>query len=80
MLYLGGSGTLAGPILGAAIWTILLELLRFLGIWRFVVAPVALIILMIYRPLGIMGGKEIKWFRPHPPFPSPPGEGERIKQ
>jgi branched-chain amino acid transport system permease protein len=58
MLYLGGSGTLAGPILGAAIWTILLELLRFLGIWRFVVAPVALIILMIYRPLGIMGGKD----------------------
>jgi ABC-type branched-chain amino acid transport system, permease component len=66
MLYLGGSGTLVGPILGAAIWTILLELLRFLGIWRFVVAPVALIILMIYRPLGIMGGKDfagIAWLK-----------------
>jgi branched-chain amino acid transport system permease protein len=59
MLYLGGSGTLAGPILGAAIWTILLEVLRVLGIWRFVVAPVALIMLMIYRPLGIMGGREL---------------------
>jgi branched-chain amino acid transport system permease protein len=59
MLYLGGSGTLAGPMLGAAIWTILLELLRFLGIWRFVVAPIALIVLMIYRPLGIMGGKDL---------------------
>jgi len=57
MLYLGGSGTLVGPILGAGIWTILLELLRFLGIWRFAVAPVALIMLMIYRPRGIMGGK-----------------------
>ena len=64
MLYLGGGGTLIGSILGATIWTILLEALRFLGIWRFVVAPVALIILMIYRPLGIMGGREFKWFRP----------------
>jgi branched-chain amino acid transport system permease protein len=61
MLYLGGSGSLVGSILGASIWTVLLEALRFLGIWRFVVAPVALIILMIYRPLGIMGGKEL-WF------------------
>jgi branched-chain amino acid transport system permease protein len=64
MLYLGGSGSLAGSILGASLWTIALELLRFLGIWRFVVAPVALIVLMIYRPLGIMGGKEFRWLVP----------------
>jgi branched-chain amino acid transport system permease protein len=64
MLYLGGSGSLIGSILGASIWTVLIEALRFLGIWRFVVAPVALIILMIYRPLGIMGGKELRLFRP----------------
>jgi branched-chain amino acid transport system permease protein len=64
MLYLGGSGSLAGSILGASVWTVALELLRFLGIWRFVVAPVALIVLMIYRPLGIMGGKELGWFVP----------------
>jgi branched-chain amino acid transport system permease protein len=64
MLYLGGSGSLIGSILGASIWTVLIEALRFLGIWRFVVAPVALIILMIYRPLGIMGGKELGFFKP----------------
>jgi branched-chain amino acid transport system permease protein len=64
MLYLGGSGSLTGSVLGATIWTVLLELLRFLGIWRFVVAPVALIVLMIYRPLGIMGGKELRFFKP----------------
>ncbi|HUI92004.1 MAG TPA: branched-chain amino acid ABC transporter permease [Chitinivibrionales bacterium] len=63
MLYLGGSGSLFGSILGATIWTILLEALRFLGIWRFVVAPLALIALMIFRPLGIMGGKELGWLR-----------------
>jgi branched-chain amino acid transport system permease protein len=64
MLYLGGSGSLIGSVLGATIWTVLIEALRFLGIWRFVVAPVALIILMIYRPLGIMGGKELGFFKP----------------
>jgi len=63
MLYLGGSGSLFGSILGASIWTILLEVLRFLGIWRFVVAPLLLIALMIFRPLGIMGGKELKWLK-----------------
>ena len=60
MLYLGGSATIGGPILGASIWTILLEVLRFLGVWRFVVAPVALIVLMVYRPQGIMGGNRKK--------------------
>jgi branched-chain amino acid transport system permease protein len=64
MLYLGGSGSLTGSVLGATLWTVMLELLRFLGIWRFVVAPVALIALMIFRPLGIMGGKELKVFMP----------------
>ena len=64
MLYLGGSGTIAGSITGAVIWTVLLEALRFFGVWRFVVAPVLLIALMIYRPLGIMGGKEWKWLQP----------------
>jgi branched-chain amino acid transport system permease protein len=64
MLYLGGSGSLIGSVLGATIWTVLLEILRFLGIWRFVVAPIALIVLMIYRPLGIMGGKEIGFLKP----------------
>jgi branched-chain amino acid transport system permease protein len=64
MLYLGGSGTILGSILGATLWTILLEVLRFLGVWRFVVAPVLLIVLMIYRPLGIMGGREWRWLIP----------------
>jgi branched-chain amino acid transport system permease protein len=64
MLYLGGSGSLAGSILGASLWTILIEALRFMGIWRFIAAPVLLIVLMIFRPLGLMGGKELKWFVP----------------
>jgi branched-chain amino acid transport system permease protein len=64
MLYLGGSGTLIGSIAGAAIWTVLIEALRFLGIWRFVAAPVLLILIMIFRPKGIMGGHELRFFIP----------------
>lgn len=64
MLYLGGAGSIAGSILGATLWTLALELLRFLGIWRFIVAPVALIALMIFRPRGIAGGRELPWLVP----------------
>lgn len=58
MLYLGGMGSLAGSIIGGALYTIVLEALRDLGIWRMVVSPLLLIILMLFRPRGIMGGRE----------------------
>jgi branched-chain amino acid transport system permease protein len=64
MVYLGGVGSLTGSLLGAAIFTILMELLRFLGIWRWVVGPLLLVLLMIFRPQGIMGFKEARWLRP----------------
>jgi branched-chain amino acid transport system permease protein len=64
MVYLGGIGSLAGSILGATIYTVLLEVLRFLGVWRYVVMPLVLVILMIYRPRGIMGLREFRWFVP----------------
>uniref|UniRef100_A0A7C3WLP3 Branched-chain amino acid ABC transporter permease n=1 Tax=Desulfobacca acetoxidans TaxID=60893 RepID=A0A7C3WLP3_9BACT len=64
MVYLGGIGSLTGSLLGATIFTILLELLRPLGLWRWVVGPLLLVLLMIFRPRGIMGLKESKWFIP----------------
>lgn len=64
MVYLGGIGSLTGSLLGAAIFTILLELLRPLGLWRWVVGPLLLVLLMIFRPRGIMGLKESRWFMP----------------
>ena len=64
MVYLGGVGSLTGSLLGAAIFTILLELLRPLGLWRWVVGPLLLVLLMIFRPQGIMGLKEPRWLRP----------------
>jgi branched-chain amino acid transport system permease protein len=64
MVYLGGVGSLTGSLLGATIFTVLLELLRPLGIWRWVLGPLLLVLLMIFRPLGLMGFKESRWFRP----------------
>jgi branched-chain amino acid transport system permease protein len=64
MVYLGGVGSLTGSLLGAAIFTVLLELLRPLGIWRWVVGPLLLVLLMIFRPQGLMGFKEAEWLRP----------------
>jgi len=64
MVYLGGIGSMAGSILGATIYTVLLEWLRPLGIWRMVLMPLVLVLLMIYRPRGIMGLREARWFVP----------------
>ncbi len=64
MVYLGGIGSIAGSILGASIMTILLEVLRPLGMWRMVLMPLVLVLLMIFRPRGIMGLREFRWFIP----------------
>ncbi len=64
MVYLGGIGSIAGSILGATIFTVLLEVLRPLGMWRMVLMPLVLVLLMIYRPRGIMGLREFRWFIP----------------
>ena len=62
MVYLGGTGSLAGSLLGATIFTVLLEVLRPLGLWRWVLGPLLLVLLMIFRPRGIMGFKEARLF------------------
>lgn len=64
MVYLGGIGSIAGSILGATVYTVLLELLRPLEVWRMVIMPLILILLMIFRPRGIMGLREMTVFIP----------------
>jgi branched-chain amino acid transport system permease protein len=64
MVYLGGTGSIIGSILGATIYTVLLEVLRPLEMWRMVLMPLLLVVLMIYRPQGIMGMRELKLFIP----------------
>lgn len=89
MVYLGGIASIAGSILGATLYTVLLELLRpstmaallgwlpavmfdplneyfirHLGVWRMVIMPLALVLVMIFAPRGIMGLRELRWFVP----------------
>lgn len=64
MVYLGGIGSLGGSIIGAVIFTILLQVLQPLGTWRMVIMPLILVLLMLFRPRGIMGLKELSWFLP----------------
>lgn len=65
MVYLGGIGSITGSIIGATIYTVLLEVLRPLGMWRMVLMPLVLVLLMIFRPRGIMGMHEMRWFIPN---------------
>jgi branched-chain amino acid transport system permease protein len=89
MVYLGGIASIGGSILGATLFTVLLELLRpstmasllswlpsavfnplnehfisHLGVWRMVIMPLALILVMLYWPRGIMGLREFRGFIP----------------
>jgi branched-chain amino acid transport system permease protein len=64
MVYLGGIGSIAGSVIGATVYTVLLEVLRPMGIWRMVFMPLVLVLLMIFRPRGIMGLREFRWFVP----------------
>lgn len=64
MVYLGGVGSIGGSIMGASMFTVLQECLRPLGVWRMVIMPLLLVLLMLFRPRGIMGLREFAWFRP----------------
>jgi branched-chain amino acid transport system permease protein len=57
MIYLGGVGSITGAAFGAIIWTLLQEVLRPIGIWRTVVGPVLLILIMIFWNRGLMPGE-----------------------
>jgi branched-chain amino acid transport system permease protein len=66
MVYLGGMGSITGSVVAAFIFTILVESLRPLGVLKWVLIPLLLILLMLYRPQGLFGNREWKfnWFIP----------------
>lgn len=55
----GGMGSLSGSVIATVLLTFLPELLRGLGEFRMIIYPLALIILMLFRPQGLFGNKEI---------------------
>ena len=55
---LGGMGSMTGSILSAYVLTYLQEFLRFLQEYRLLIYPVILILVMLFRPKGLLGMKE----------------------
>ncbi len=65
MVVLGGMGSITGSVLAAIMLTLLPEALRTAGPLRMVIYSLMLIVLMITRPQGLLGTREIsfKWLR-----------------
>jgi len=58
---IGGMGTMAGPLIGAFILTVISELLHGVAVPRLVAYGFVLIIIMIFLRGGIMGGVKMLW-------------------
>jgi branched-chain amino acid transport system permease protein len=58
MVYLGGLNSVIGSIFGAVGFSMLSEALRPLEIWKWIIIPVILILLMIFRPTGVFAFRE----------------------
>ena len=71
MVILGGVGNLLGVVVGATIIVALPEIFRDLQLYRLLVFGLLLMVLMIFRPQGLVAG----WQRPHMPVPAADADG-----
>jgi branched-chain amino acid transport system permease protein len=69
MVVAGGMGSISGPAITAMIFIGIPEALRVGGIWRLVAYGLMLVLIMIFRPQGLMGYRELSvdmvkgWYR-----------------
>lgn len=61
MVVFGGMGSVSGSIVAAVLLTILPEVLRGASQYRMIIYAVLLILLMIFRPEGMFGRKEVTY-------------------
>jgi len=59
MVVLGGLGNITGSVFSAIVLTLLPEFLRGFAEYRMVIYSVLLILMMLFRPEGIMGKNEL---------------------
>lgn len=59
MVVLGGLGSLTGAIISAVSLSLLPEFLRVIDEWRMVIYPLLLVVVMLFRPQGLLGTKEV---------------------
>jgi len=68
MVTLGGLGSISGAILAAILLTLLPELLRPIAEYRMIIYSLLLVFMMLLRPQGLLGGREL-WPRRRGPRP-----------
>ncbi len=61
MVVLGGLGSVSGSVIAAIVLTVLPEVLRPVKEYRMVIYSLMLIVLMITRPQGLFGYRELRW-------------------
>jgi branched-chain amino acid transport system permease protein len=59
MVTLGGLGSISGAILAAVVLTILPEVLRPIAEYRMIIYSLLLIVMMLARPQGLLGTREL---------------------
>jgi len=67
MVYFGGLNSVTGSIVGAVGFSLISEVLRPLEMYKWIIIPVMLILIMIYRPTGLVAFTEFdveKLFQP----------------
>jgi branched-chain amino acid transport system permease protein len=62
MVVLGGLGSISGSIIGALILTFITAVLQSYPEFRMIIYALALIIMMLYKPNGIFGSKELSHY------------------
>jgi branched-chain amino acid transport system permease protein len=55
----GGMGSLSGPMVASFLFIALPEALRVAQIWRLAAYGLLLVLIMVYRPQGLMGYREL---------------------
>ena len=73
MVVIGGLGSTLGAVVGAAIYTILIEVLRVSAQYRMVAFSLMLILIMIFRPQGLFGSVDFARKRRSAPPAKPTG-------
>ena len=63
IVILGGRGTLSGMFLGSSLLVSFPEVLRFMENYRFIVYGLLLVLMMRFRPQGLLGGPSKKPYR-----------------
>jgi len=61
MVVLGGTGSVTGSAIAGVLLTALPEYLRFLADYRMVIFSTLLVVMMLTRPQGIFGHREVGW-------------------